>query len=367
MESRKVQRVGSSTLVVSLPSRWVKKVGLKQGDLVFLNQEDDGSLRLIVSKQTIEKEPSIVEVDADLCEDPNLLRRILLGVYVLGYYVVKVSSKTRLKKEQIDVIRKLTRELIGIGIMEETHNQVVIECFIDVARFPIHTLVRRLYIIASTIYKEAIDAFLESDISLAEDAIYRKQEADTMFWIITRLLNICQKDKSMIKTMKMEDPMQVLWYQLTTHFLNLIAEWANKFALKIIELGENRERIGTQLLDEILELSKSSYSICHKAIASFFSSNLNLANEVIETYSKIQKREEELQKRICSHAYLHRKSFSVSKYFKGKEPIDPCMVAQISFLIWSTRRIAELGSQIAKIAINKALCRNTKFVKKISQ
>ena len=346
MESRKVQRVGSSTLVVSLPSKWVKKVGLKQGDLVFLNQEDDGSLRLIVSKQTIEKKPPVAEIDADLCEDPNLLRRILAGIYVLDYYVIKVSSKTRLKKEQIDVIRKLTRDLIGIGIMEETHNQVIIECFIDAARFPIHTLVRRLYIIASTIYKEAIDAFLESDISLAEDAIYRKQEADTMFWIITRLLNICQKDKSI---------------------LNLIAEWANKFALKIIELGENRERIGTQLLNEILELSKSSYSICHKAVASFFSSDINLANEVIETYSKIQKREEELQKRICSHAYLHRKSFSVSKYFKSKEPIDPCMIAQISFLIWSTRRIAELGSQIAKIAINKALCKNTKFVRKISQ
>ena len=367
MESRKVQRVGSSTLVVSLPSKWVKKVGLKQGDLVFLNQEDDGSLRLIVSKQTIEKKPAAVEVDADLCEDPNLLRRILAGIYVLDYYVIKVSSKTRLRKEQIDVIRKLTRDLIGIGIMEETHNQVIIECFIDAARFPIHTLVRRLFIIASTIYKEAIDAFSESDISLAEDAIYRKQEADTMFWVITRLLNICQKDKNMIKAMKMEDSMQVLWYQLITHLLNLIAEWANKFALKTIELGDNRERIGTRLLNEILELSKSSYGICHRAIASFFSNDINLANEVIETYSKIQKIEEELQKRICSHAYLHRKSFSVSKYFKGKEPIDPCMIAQISFLIWSARRIAELGSQIAEISINKALCKNTKIVRKISQ
>ena len=367
MESRKVQRIGSSTLVVSLPSKWVKKVGLKQGDLVFLNQEDDGSLRLIVSKQTIEKKPPVAEVDADLCEDPNLLRRILAGIYVLDYYVIKVSSKTRLRKEQIDVIRKLTRDLIGIGIMEETHNQVIIECFIDAARFPIHTLVRRLFIIASTIYKEAIDAFSESDISLAEDAIYRKQEADTMFWVITRLLNICQKDKNMIKTMKMEDSMQVLWYQLITHLLNLIAEWANKFALKTIELGDNRERIGTRLLNEILELSKSSYGICHRAIASFFSNDINLANEVIETYSKIQKIEEELQKRICSHAYLHRKSFSVSKYFKGKEPIDPCMIAQISFLIWSARRIAELGSQIAEISINKALCKNTKIVRKISQ
>ena len=367
MESRKVQRVGSSTLAVSLPTEWVKRVGLKKGDMVFFDQEGDGTLKLIVAKRMVEKKPVMVEVDADLCEDPKLLHRVLSGIYVLGHYVVKVSSKTRLKREQIDVIRKLTRELIGIGIMEETHNQVIIECFIDIARFPIHTLLRRLYIIASTMYKEAIDAFSEFNIDLAEEAVQRKQEADTMFWIIARLLNVCQRDRSMIKTMKMEDSMQVLWYRLTAHFLNLIAEWADKFARKIIELGRNRERIGTRLLNEILELSKNSYGICHKAIASFFSSDINLANEAIETYSKIQKKEEELQKKICAHAYLHRKSFSVSKYFKGKEPIDPCMIAQVSFIIWSTRRIAELGSQIAEVAINKALCKNTKLCKELIQ
>ena len=39
-----------------------------------------------------------------------------------------------------------------------------------------------------------------------------------------------------------------------------------------------------------------------------------------------------MQEAICSHAYLHGKSFSVSKYFKGKT-IEPCMIAQISFMM----------------------------------
>jgi len=365
MESRKVQRVGSSTLAVSLPTQWVRKVGLKKGDTVFFDQEGDGTLKLMVSKQVIEKKPIMVEVDADLCENPKLLHKILSGIYILGYHVIKVSSKTRLKREQIEVIRKLTRDLIGIGIMEETRNAVVLECFIDAARFPIHTLLRRLYIIASTIYKEAIDAFSESDISLAEETMQRRQEADTMFWIIMRLLNTCQKDRSMIRAMKMEDSMQILWYQITAHFLNLIAEWADKFARKVIELGENRKRIGTSLLNEILKLSKSSYGICHKAITSFFSGDINLANEAIETYSRVQKEEEELQKKICAHAYLHKKSFSVSKYFKGKEPIDPCVIAQTSFIIWSARRISELGSEIAEVAINKTLCKSTRLCREL--
>ena len=32
MESRKVQRVGSSSLAVSLPNEWVKEVGLKKDE-----------------------------------------------------------------------------------------------------------------------------------------------------------------------------------------------------------------------------------------------------------------------------------------------------------------------------------------------
>ncbi len=33
MEARKVQKVGYSTLIVSLPKDWVEEVGLKQGIL----------------------------------------------------------------------------------------------------------------------------------------------------------------------------------------------------------------------------------------------------------------------------------------------------------------------------------------------
>jgi len=55
----------------------------------------------------------------------------------------------------------------------------------------------------------------------------------------------------------------------------------------------------------------------------------------------------------------------VEKYFKGKKSIEPCMMAQLSFMIWSSRRIAELGSEIAETAINKALCKHTKLCREI--
>ena len=47
MEARKVQRVGYSTLTVSLPREWVGDVKLKAGDIVSIKREDDGSLKLV--------------------------------------------------------------------------------------------------------------------------------------------------------------------------------------------------------------------------------------------------------------------------------------------------------------------------------
>ncbi|RLE98995.1 MAG: hypothetical protein DRJ59_08360, partial [Thermoprotei archaeon] len=41
---RKVQLVGGSTLAISLPKNWTRRVGLKPGDYVFIALESDGSL-----------------------------------------------------------------------------------------------------------------------------------------------------------------------------------------------------------------------------------------------------------------------------------------------------------------------------------
>lgn len=362
-----MQRVGASTLAVSLPNEWVKSVGLKRGDTIFFEQEKDRTLRIITVKQTSEEQAKTIEINADICKDPKKLSRILMGVYALGYDIVNVVSDQRLNIEQMDKIRDVTRELMGLGIMEESPNHVLVQCSIDLTKFPIHTLLRRLYIIASTMHREVINSLSERDVKLAEEAMRRKKEAEMMFWVIVRLLNSCQKDKKASMKLKIENPMQILWYHLAAQYLRLIADWAEKIAEKAVALRKASdvmgEVIGEQLLKDMIEINERAYSVCHMAVNSFFSTDADLANQTIEKYDDIQKAEEQLQEDICSHAYLLGKSFSVSKYFKGRNPMEPCVVAQISFLIMGARRIAELGSEIAEIAIHKLLCGQTKICK----
>jgi len=45
LETRKIQRLGSSSFIVTLPANWVRKYGLKAGDLVMVIEEN-GSLKI---------------------------------------------------------------------------------------------------------------------------------------------------------------------------------------------------------------------------------------------------------------------------------------------------------------------------------
>jgi len=212
-------------------------------------------------------------------------------------------------------------------------------------------------------HKEMIDSVTDFNLELASEAIRRDKEAYTMFWVIVRLLNSCQRDKGIASQMDIDTPHLIVWYRLIAQYLRLIADWAHQTAEKVIALNKSKERIGEELIQKIIDINERTYGLCHEAINSFFSMDLQLANKAIETYHEIQRTEEMLQERVCSSAYLHGKNFSVSKYFKGKKQIEACAVAQISFLIWGARRIAEIGAEIAETAVHRVLCNDTKLCK----
>ena len=46
MESRKLQKTGGSTLIVSLPKKWIKKNSLKTGSEVRLIIQPDGTMTI---------------------------------------------------------------------------------------------------------------------------------------------------------------------------------------------------------------------------------------------------------------------------------------------------------------------------------
>jgi len=338
MESRKIQRVGYSTFSVSLPKEWVKESGLKQGDLLMLVKEKDGSLKLTPSKIEMQKtQTEEYVISSNLCNEPGMLERIIVGNYTLGRDAFRVVSSTRISRQHTEEVRKIAHKLMGLGIVQETQERIDLQCSIDPTSFKIDMLMRRLSVIASTMNIEAMQALTDTKQELAEDAIRREDEADMMYWLAMRLLHSAQRDRTIADKIGLEEPSQILYYAQITMWLELIADHSENIARMAIESQvHGREKASTKLMNRIISIGELTHNAFLKAMDCVFTGDIQVANNVLEIIEVIGGEHERLMKEL------------------PELPILRTVLLELA-------RIATDGAGIAVIAINRALEKPSKI------
>ena len=115
---RKVVKQGSSTLMISLPSKWIKKYGVQKGDEIDINLL--GSNLMIGILKSPELKKTNVEIKASA-----LGVRYITALYRIGYDEIKLIYKD---ENFIKKIQKTVREqLFGFEIIEESKNYCIIK------------------------------------------------------------------------------------------------------------------------------------------------------------------------------------------------------------------------------------------------
>jgi phosphate uptake regulator len=335
VEPRKVQKVGYSTLSVSLPMNWAKKTGLKKGDLVFISEESDGSLRLTAEPSKPEEFP-VYEVNVDNCDNTKVLERVIVGNYVLGRSLIKVESDRRLMREQIESIRGVTQRLLGIGIIEESDRHLLLQCSIDPKNFPLETVIRRLFVITSIMFKETLDSLMEGDLELAKDAITREYEADTIYWLLARLLASAQQSRPVSEGIGITDPIDIVQHSIIAWYLEMIGDRVNDIAANTIELQQIRKDSDDELIEWLAQIGMIAFTMFDKAVKSVFDSNIVVASDAVDLYEAVENEESNLLKRFTNGS-----SLDVNAY--------------VSEIAWDFKIIAEHSSAIAEIAIDNVL------------
>ena len=341
MESRKLQKVGYSTLSVTIPSNWAKEKGLKRGDTVFLVPEKDGSLKLYPSN--LLKSTERVEeytCNSDLCDDPKMLERIIVGSYILGRDLFSIISSERVHSEHIEETRGITSRLIGLGIVEETQDHITLQCSVDPRKYHLDMLLRRLSIISMTIVKEAVQALLDSDASLAKDAIKREDEADRMYLLAMRLLISAQRRREVAEEIGLKDPLHILYYGLMLKYLELIADYAEEIARRVIELLQKyKDELPEWIMERISNLNDLAHDLILKSVDCFFIGDIKIANSLLEMRTFIELERDRLMQELPEIPHLR-------------------------LILWNISRIATNGKGIALIAINNALERKSNICTK---
>ena len=330
MEGRKVQKVGYSTITVSLPSKWVKQNKIRPGDLVFVSIEKDGTLRIMPSQIALREEAEEYIINADACSEPGMVERIIIGSYILGRDVIRVSSQSRIRGECVHEIRRIVRKLIGLGILEETPNHILLQCSIDPTKFKLDMLIRRLAVVASTILSDALQALVEGNYAMAEEAISREDEADMIYYLAVRLLLSAQMKPDIAEQIGATDTRFIPAIRLILQYLELVADYSEDIAREVLELKIYRDKVPKDLIKTIFDIGEMTRTILDKAVDCLFTGDIKVANSLLQLKETIE--------------------IECNKFLQVA-PVVPHLRSIVSTL----QKIADKGATIAEIAINRSL------------
>jgi len=274
MESRKLQKTGGSTLIVSLPKKWAKKNKLSPGSEVKLLQQPNGTMTIDPGQSNPNKKISTVECND---EKSQHLFRDLIGTYLAGSTEIKVVGKPRLTVKERKTIRKFSASVIGLEIIEEEASQAILTDMSNPGALPFRRAIKRLYRIVSAMYNDSI-LILEGSEDLAADVVDRDKEADKLQWFIERQFNMMLENPGLSRQLQASSFEGVV-YSNVARYLERIADHACRLA----EIGYVAGQIPGR---KMLPLAKEAGEIMKDAMKSFINNNPRKATVVIDRGKK---------------------------------------------------------------------------------
>jgi len=225
---RKVQQLGSSTLAVTLPADWARQHGVKKGDEIIVQRDETGgSLLLVPERPALGDEEATV--DADLLSGEGLERAVLTQ-YVLGRQLITVERTVPLDAGHHDAVLAAERQLMGLGIVEQTDRRITVRCSVAPADFDLPTLLGRLGRTEGTMRRQAVTALLEGDTDRVEQVITRERQVQKLFYLFLRLVFATYRDPRFNRAVGLETGFPLIGYRSVAQDVVLMADIAVEIA-----------------------------------------------------------------------------------------------------------------------------------------
>ncbi len=271
MDLRRIQRTSSGTFFVSLPKRWSKRAGLEKGKILAVLESADGRL-VLDPKYNVEREPLKATV-----KPTSYLDREIVGKYLLGYDEICVKAKDSISPEERALVKKTSSRLVGLEIVEEDYASIVLQCLLEPAASSPEKILRREYNIAAGMHRDAVRAFLENDLNLAENVIARDVEVNRFYFLLVRTLRKALQDPSSGEKLGIGS-IDCLDYRLCSNLVETIGDRAVEVARKVSALGNTKvSRRASQLIQRFHRMVLKAQE---KSMSAFFERSVALAEEV---------------------------------------------------------------------------------------
>ena len=155
--------------MVALPKKWIREMGLRQGDEITITRPSATSLLITAGggSAKVEREDAVIECNDK--DSPKTILRKVVAVYSLGYNTISlVSTGDSFPRKQSESIKESMRKrLLGAEIIEDTRNRISLQVFVNNTDLHADNDLKRILAIASAMHMDAATALETFDKSLA--------------------------------------------------------------------------------------------------------------------------------------------------------------------------------------------------------
>ena len=328
METRKVQVTGGSTYTVSLPKEWATDNDVSAGSVVEFHSESD---LLLLSPQ---REEDRIEGSMDITgvEEEHELTRAVMTMYVSGFDVIRLETG-RITATQRRVIRNATQGLVGLEVIEETSDRVVLQDLLDSSELSLHNAITRMRLVSLTMLSDAIEALVTNDDELANDVKERDDDVDRLWYMVSRVFRTVLRNPTAANEIGF--PRETCFdFQSSARQLERIADHATKIADLALEVDD----IPQSAADPLQSLREHACKVPETAMDALLTDNpeeaTDLANQARSQIRDVDKRVREVDREI--------------------RELDPQLAQVLGLVVDSLSRTADYGGNIAESALQKA-------------
>jgi phosphate uptake regulator len=227
-----VLKAGHSSIAVTLPKPWAEAMKLRPGDLVVFDQNDDGSLFLKPAPAATGGAPGAPYlVEARSFDTPGLLERLVVGAYRVGHDAIEIRTEVALGPERLEELHQVARRLLGVSVVAQEPNRVLLQNFIDPSKYGLPQLVQRMKMIL-------IASVQESQSILAHGTRSRRltslsEESNRVLALMVRQLFLASRDWSLARRIGSPDPRQLLEWRVVVHALEELGGLVGEIAREL--------------------------------------------------------------------------------------------------------------------------------------
>ncbi len=279
---------------------------------------------------------SLSEVTAAImpAEGSSTLKRKVVSMYLAGYNIIHLKLKSgRINPVLRDAVREVVRRnLVGTEMIADASDNITLQVLLSLPELSVNTAIRRMYLIASSMHKDAMSALSEMNHELAKEVIKSDDEVDRFSLYILRNLVMATQNGRVLREMGLKNPSDCLSYRVAVKSIERVADHACGIAEKAIKLKDKMHKDSQQKVDKMSQLA---LKVLEDSVEALLRRDYQLADKTVDVVENVH--------------LLENDAAAAIEKDRNHDP------ANLKLVLEDIRRTAEYGSDIAEAAMNETI------------